>query len=139
MPAHTTLIDHIAIAKFTRRVRMAYNIARGDINALCSFHLGRCHCGAPVWQQPCPICRYYPANGSTGTTAAPNSCTKERYVALAERHGGIAAWYFAGYRNTGAYAKQPGFARMIDELVEDAKTWTDVPSAAEIWDHFHAD
>ena len=24
------------------------------------FHLSVCVCGAPGWQQPCPVCSYYP-------------------------------------------------------------------------------
>ena len=123
---------------FIRRVRAAYDEAFPETLAGrgygCPFHLSRCYCGAPSWQQPCPTCDYYPMYGSTGTSAARDSATRETFVATATRHGGIAAWYFEEYRRTVAYAKDPGFAARIDELVEAAKTWEDVPTPGEVWD-----
>jgi hypothetical protein len=123
---------------FIQRVRDAYDDAFPEYRAQrgygCPFHLSRCYCGAPSWQQPCPTCGYYPMYGLTGTSWARDSATREGFVARAERHGGVAAWYFAGYRRTVAYTKDWRFAEEIDGLVEAAKTWEGVPSPGEVWD-----
>lgn len=123
---------------FVQRVREAYDAAfpeaRRERGYGCPFHLGRCFCGAPSWQQPCPTCGYYPMYGTTGTSWARDSATREAFVRTAERHGGVAAWYFAEHRRLVAYAKQPDFARRIDALVTAARGWADVPSPGEVWD-----
>lgn len=124
---------------FVRRVRAAYDDAFPEDLLRrgygCPFHLSRCYCGAPTWQQPCPTCGYYPMYGSTGTSWARESATREGFVATAERHGGVAAWYFAGYRRTVAYQNDYRFAAKIDRLVASAKAWEDVPTAGEVWDY----
>jgi hypothetical protein len=126
------------IDAFVQRVRDAYDAAFPEERARrgygCPFHLRRCYCGAPTWQQPCPTCDYYPMYGSTGTSWEKDSATREGFVTRASAYGGVAAWYFAGYRRTVAYANNSSFAAKIDALVEQAKGWTDVPSPGEVWD-----
>lgn len=123
---------------FIRHVRAAYDAAFPENVSThgngCPFHLARCYCGAPSWQQPCPTCGYYPMYGSTGTSWAPESATREGFVAMARRRGGVAAWYFAGYRRTVAYTADWRFRERIDALVAAAKEWDGVPSPAEVWD-----
>lgn len=123
---------------FVERVRAAYDAAFADERARrgygCSFHLSRCHCGAPSWQQPCPTCGYYPMYGTTGTSWQPDSATREGFAARARHYGGVAAWYFAGFRRVVAYEMDPSFRDRIDRLVVDAATWTDVPTPEEVWD-----
>jgi hypothetical protein len=123
---------------FIRRVRDAYDDAFPEDLLRrgygCPFHLSRCYCGAPTWQQPCPSCGFYPMYGSTGTSCARDSATRERFIATAERYGGVAAWYFAGYRRTVAYGKDPRFAAKIDRLVASARTWDGVPTPGDVWD-----
>jgi hypothetical protein len=123
---------------FIQRVRAAYDAAFPEERARrgygCPFHLRRCYCGAPSWQQPCPSCGYYPMYGTTGTSAAPDSATRERFVARAAAYGGVAAWYFAEFRQVIAYRKDAAFAAKIEALVAEAKGWTDVPTPGEIWD-----
>lgn len=77
--------------------------------------------------------------GSTGTSWARDSATREGFVAKTERHGGVAAWYFAGYRRTVAYTTDWRFAEKIDGLIEAAKTWEGVPNAGEVWDVVRGD
>ncbi|HST58968.1 MAG TPA: hypothetical protein VLK84_09775 [Longimicrobium sp.] len=123
---------------FIRRVCAAYDEAFPEnVSAHgygCPFHLARCYCGAPSWQQPCPTCDYYPMYGSTGTSWAPESATRGGFVATAGRHGGVAAWYFAGYSRTVAYRTDWRFRERIDALVAAAKEWEGVPSPGEVWD-----
>lgn len=123
---------------FIQRVRDVYDDAFPEYRAQrgygCPFHLSRCYCGAPSWQQPCPTCDYYPMYGQTGTSRARDSATREEFVAKAERHGGVAAWYFACYRRTVAYKENWRFRERIDGLVETARSWAGVPSPGEVWD-----
>jgi hypothetical protein len=123
---------------FIHKVRSAYDTAFPEARASrgygCPFHLSRCYCGAPSWQQPCPTCGYYPQYGRTGTSWARDSATREGFVARADRHGGVAAWYFAEYRRTVAYQKDERFAQRIEALVADARTWPDVPDPGTVWD-----
>lgn len=126
------------LADFITRVRGAYDDAFPEGLAErgygCPFHLSRCYCGAPSWMQPCPTCDYYPMYGSTGTSWARDSATREGFVSRVERHGGVAPWYFAGYRRTVAYEESWRFRERIDRLAEAAKQWEDVPSPGEVWD-----
>jgi hypothetical protein len=123
---------------FVERVRAAYDATFPEHRALrgygCAFHLKRCYCGAPTWQQPCPTCGYYPMYGTPGTSCKPDSATRERFAARARHFGGVAAWYFAGFRQVVAYAEDPAFRDRIDRLVVDAATWTNVPTPEEVWD-----
>ncbi|MDQ3607197.1 MAG: hypothetical protein M3418_13545 [Gemmatimonadota bacterium] len=132
------------VARFVERVRTAYDAALPELRIQtgygCSFHLSPCYCGAPIWSQPCAVCGFYPDWSNpriTGTSWARGSCTRETFVRLAENHGCVAAWYFAGFRRTVAYKPHSDFAATIETLIADAKGWSDAPTPAEIWDAFY--
>lgn len=136
------MADMNTIEPFVQRVRDAYDAAFQEQKAErgygCPFHLSICWCSAVTFMQPCEICDYYPMYGATNSSLPRNGCTRERFVAIVERQGGVAAWYFASFRRVVAYKPFSTFKAKIDALVEDAKTWEGVPTPAEVWDVLHA-
>lgn len=136
------MADMEMIERFVQRVRDAYDrvfaAEKAERGYGCPFHLSLCWCGAPTWQQPDPTCGYYPQYGESNSSLPRNGCTRERFVALAERNGGMAVWYFSHFRRVVAYRPGTTYQMKIDGLVEDAKTWEDVPSPEVVWDVLHA-
>lgn len=136
------MTDTASIDRFVQRIRDAYDAVfaaeRAERGYGCPFHLSRCWCSAPSPAQPCWICGYYPMYGLTNSSLPKNGCTRERFISVAERNGGIAVWYFASFRRVLAYQPGTTFQAKIDGLVEDAKTWEGVPSPAKVWDVLHA-
>jgi hypothetical protein len=99
----------------------------------CSFHLSTCHsCGCPSFQQPCALCGFYPM-GERDWRAKGEKIPKERFVAIAEKAGGVAAWYCSSLRRTVAHSKSPKFREAVERLIEAVKTIPNAPTAAEIW------
>lgn len=108
------------------------------------FHLSPCHrCNAPVWQQPCPVCDYYPRGNEDGQMRIGSeewNAAASRYRAQAfegfERHihhyGNIAAWFFSNYRNTVAYKEDGFFKRVLEEVIKEVSEMT-FPDAEHIW------
>ena len=95
-----------------------------------AFHLSSCHCGAPVWQQPCPICGYYPAYGETNSSMEADACDLETFRKSIDWAGNILEWYLKS------------FMRCVDpqthilDAAREATKGAAWPSADEIWLHF---
>jgi hypothetical protein len=88
-----------------------------------NFHLFRCVCGAPSYQQPCPSCGYYPMAGDPScreTARCKGTAVQAHWTSAVERAGGIAAWYLSNYRRTQAWSTVPGFQARIAALIERA-------------------
>jgi len=94
------------------------------------FHLSPCFCGAPVWQQPCPICGYYPMYGETNSGMDKGECTVELYAKAVKCAGGILEWYLKSYMSCVDPQKH-----LLDAAREQAEgiEW---PTGEEIWEHF---
>lgn len=101
----------------------------------CPFHLapcGRCH--APVWQQPCPVCGYYPA-GDHDEGLRVNSAewlakvrplrvrAHDLFKQMLLRHGNIAAWYFEDFKQTAAYPKPRGYMNHAVRYQRSDQEW----------------
>lgn len=93
------------------------------------FHLSACGgCGAPSFQQPCPLCRYYPIWGDN--SCSPKVATKQMFCEMvgrsgpAGRDGTIVTWLIKN--NDRRFPDQAdSLARALD---------VDVPPAAAYWD-----
>lgn len=127
--------------KLERTIAMVQSLGNTFLRYGSPFHLDPCAaCGAPVWQQPCPVCRYYPdvsyPRRNAEDIARTEKCTRERFQQLVARHGNIAAWYVDDFRNTVAHAEDALFRKKIEAAYALAKTM-DVMDADEIWDESH--
>lgn len=102
----------------------------------CSFHLSTCpQCNAPGWQQPCPVCSYYPQYGrpTKAEMAAHKKVTREEYTALVAKRGGIGVWYFNDFKNTVAYKQDAGFRAELNIAIAKAMD-IDAATGEAIWD-----
>lgn len=102
----------------------------------CSFHLSPCpQCNAPGWQQPCPMCGYYPQYGrpTKAEIAAHKKVTREEYAARVSRRGGIGVWYFNEFQKTVAYKQDTGFRAELNIAIAKAMD-IDAATGEEIWD-----
>jgi len=89
------------------------------------FHLAACGgCGGPSFQQPCPLCGYYPRGADKGHWH-PKEATRDLFVGSVERSGpngaggNLATWVVRDLGRTTAYASPGGKAR-IEEMVSRA-------------------
>jgi len=100
--------------------------------ARSGFHLSACGgCGAPSFQQPCPLCGFYPMGEDKGTWS-PRTAGYEAFAAAVERSGpggqdgNIATWVLSSY----------GPSRLPVDFFAALRqaAFMDVPSARECWD-----
>lgn len=109
------------------------NVARHwEVEALdrSPFHLSACGgCGAPSFQQPCPLCRYYP-RGSDKGYYHPEVATKQMFCTMVDKSGPggadgtIATWLIKN--NERRFHNQ-------ERAIASAHK-VDVPSASDYWD-----
>ncbi len=127
--------DHPTIVALQARVRALDERCR-------YFHLTRCECGAPCFQQPCSICGFYPMGDYAKQAArVAGKGTRERFVDSVEDHPNIGVWFVMGrYVGTVAWKQDPDFRVEIEALTESiaAQVEPPWPSAAEIYDIFAA-
>ncbi len=103
------------------------------------FHLTACGgCGMPAFQQPCPMCGYYPMGNDPAERkrCQEEGITEERWVRAVERSCGIVAWYITEHcRNTVAWTSlKPLWIQWRSEmeaLIASSKTMT-LPDARTI-------
>ena len=95
-----------------------------------AFHLQPCYCGAPVWMQPCPICRYYPMYGCNGSDMGRNECTKESYVKRINRVCNILEFYLKSFEN----CVDPQ-THILNKARRDTYGW-EWPTPEEIWEYY---
>ena len=114
------------------------------------FHLSPCNrCKSPVWQQPCPVCNYYPrGNYDDDVHATINSpewleyaeklrqTARDSFIRLANHYGNLAAWYFENKKKTVAYKSGGYFSKFVNEYIEKAKELPNFPDAEAIWDAY---
>jgi hypothetical protein len=90
-----------------------------------NFHLSPCGgCGQPVWQQPCPLCGYYPMGSDPRERerCQKMDVTRDDWLRYAKRAGDVAQWYLEGFTRTVAWSKcEPGFRDKVCALIEQAK------------------
>jgi hypothetical protein len=117
------------------------SVYKGDRKS--PFHLspcGRCRC--PVWQQPCPVCNYYPMGDMDdghrrGTPeydqyqARMSAGAKEKWFALVQQFGNIAVWFFQRKLKTVA-GKSETYKNMVAKYSAEAAN-LDLPPAEQIW------
>jgi hypothetical protein len=100
------------------------------------FHLSRCACGQPSWQQPCPLCGYYPYGNDPEERerCRRQGLTKEHWLRRVASHGSIGAWYFSGLKNTVAWAEDTGdFRAKVEALIAKAES-AEWPDPSEVYD-----
>ena len=111
---------------------------RGDPVTTEYFHLHPCGgCGAPMWQQPCQLCRFYPMGRATDEEVA--RCKRlvpdprASFTKAIERNGSIAVWFIRSWRNSVAWRDDSVFLRQLEELEVRA---AEIPCAdgGEIYD-----
>lgn len=98
-----------------------------------NFHLSECICGAPMWQQPCLICDYYPMWSSPYHVKDYhrfNSCLKQSFIRHVNFSGNILEFYFKSFMRTLDPQKH-----ILDKARETTQGW-EWPTAEEIWDYF---
>jgi hypothetical protein len=103
-----------------------------------NFHLSKCGgCDLPSWQQPCPVCNWYPYYGQKEYNekqrkAIQNSnYTEEGWVIKHDRKGNIALWVLAGARETLAWGTSYMFRQNI-KMAEFNSAAVDWPSGEEL-------
>jgi len=116
---------------------------RGLGDKFKSFHLSTCICGAPMWQQPCSICGYYPQAwddikykqryGKSPHEHLKNQTKKERFCKIIRGAGNILEFYLKSFHN----CVDPQHDK-LNAAREQAQGWV-WPEPEEIWDHFTRD
>ena len=94
------------------------------------FHLSKCYCGAPMWQQPCVICEFYPQYGRTGSLMKKGECTKEQFCTKVDTAGSILEFYLKSF-NKCLDPQQ----HLLDAARNKASNMV-FPTSSDIWDHF---
>ncbi len=116
------------------------------------FHLRPCVCGAPVWQQPCPVCGHYPMSDGlrscrravrnpSGTTVVrdmyvvpeDDRVTREEYDGIVAGAGGILEWYLKSFER----CMDPQ-RHLLNQARESAKAQGLIfPTGAQLYDWAH--
>lgn len=105
-----------------------------------NFHLKQCICSAPMWQQPCVMCGYYPQwnddrkyearTGKSPHEHLKDSCTRLRFVRAVERAGGFLEFYLRSFER----CLDPEYGKLSDARKEaQGLEWTE---PGEVWDYF---
>jgi hypothetical protein len=127
-------------AEITATIAAVRSLYQTTFQRECYFHLSPCaRCGAPVWQEPCPVCDFYLDWDYPQTRAATwadeqrrHACTAERYAALIAHHGSVVVWYFVELRHTVAYRADVIWRAKLDRTIEAARVLP-APPADLIW------
>jgi hypothetical protein len=104
------------------------------------FHLSPCgQCGGPSFQQPCPLCGYYPMGIFAKKTDKPTiSCAGfERAIdrsGVGRKDGNVATWLAREQMRTVAYIEKQSYRNKVDAMLVAAQSLEGLPSAAEIYD-----
>lgn len=102
------------------------------------LHLSACGgCGGPSFQQPCPLCSFYPMGNDKGqwhphTASREYFCEKVAGCAPAGT-GNLATWVLAEKKRTVAYRDDPSFRRRLDETLAVA-AGMDLPPPGKVFD-----
>lgn len=102
------------------------------------LHLAACGgCGGPSFQQPCPLCGFYPMGADKGrwhpeTSSRRFFCDKVAGSAP-QGAGNLATWVLSASRKTVAYAQNPRFREQLDAALADA-VLLDMPDPGVVHD-----
>ena len=104
-----------------------------------SFHLHPCaQCGCPSWQQPCPVCAFYPYGSKGYAEGARVRKTKpptfKRFKRWHDAHGNIFEAVLAQVRSP-IPEGQASVAPQVTRARAETEGWT-WPTAQELWDTF---
>lgn len=96
------------------------------------FHLSQCVCGAPMWQQPCTICGFYPMYDFPieAKKIVYGYCTKEMFIRNVNHRGNILEFYLHSFMK----CLDPQ-TWILNEARRKTQGWT-WPLPEEIWDYF---
>jgi len=102
------------------------------------LHLARCGgCAGPSFQQPCPLCSFYPMGADKGSwhpARASRDFFCEKVAASApDGAGNIATWVLAQAKRSAAYKEMSGFKRAADDALLHAAAM-DMPDAGAVFD-----
>ena len=148
-------MDSALIKNYHEGANIKKSFGVTDDSHFSIFSCGRCR--APVWQQPCPVCDFYPMgnmdDGVRMFTPEWEEIAKKyragshtNFIRLVDRAGNYAAWYFQRYGKTTAFSpkgfgqNKPSdmFIHFIQPYVDEAlsESW---PTAEEIWASYKKD
>lgn len=102
------------------------------------LHLARCGgCAGPTFQQPCPLCSFYPMGADKGSwhpARASREFFCEKVAASAPAGtGNLATWVMAQANRSVAYRELPRFRHMAEEASAQASA-LDMPDAGLVYD-----
>ena len=129
MDLETTVADAVErIAQLSERSFLARS----------PLHLARCGgCGGPSFQQPCPLCSYYPMGADKGTwhpVRASREYFCEKVAASAPSGAGnVATWVLRQATRSVAYREDLSFRRVADAALAQAAELP-VPDAGLVFD-----
>lgn len=136
MNEHYCLCDHCEEAR-EKEVRISVESLVSSVRSLGSkfesFHLQKCYCGCPMWQQPCMICGYYPMYGDPGSSMGKGECSKEMFCNAVNRAGGILEFYLKSFMR----CIDPQ-EHILSKAREDSRGWI-FPTPEEIWNYYTAE
>jgi len=96
------------------------------------FHLTPCGgCGQPSFQQPCPLCGYYPMGNDPAERERCSGPTREDWLRMVR--GNVALWYVSRGRRTLSWKTDSMFRESIERLEDEARAMKQ-PSPEEIYD-----
>lgn len=95
------------VDEMIRRIR-GLAIAKYDGVTTEHFHLRPCGgCSAPMWQQPCALCGFYPYGRPTDLEIAACKRTipdpRKSFIDAVHHAGNLAVWYIRNWRNSMAW------------------------------------
>lgn len=89
------------------------------------LHLAACGgCGGPSFQQPCPLCNFYPMGSDKGVwhprTASRQFFCDRVAASASDGAGNLATWVLSASRKTVAYAQSYAFRQRLDGALAEA-------------------
>ena len=89
------------------------------------LHLAACGgCGGPSFQQPCPLCNFYPMGSDKGQwhprTASRQFFCDRVAASASDGAGNLATWVLFASRKTVAYAQSYAFRQRLDGALAEA-------------------
>ncbi|GJD90962.1 hypothetical protein BHAOGJBA_4506 [Methylobacterium hispanicum] len=121
-----------------RAVEAIASLYERAVLARSPLHLAGCGgCGGPTFQQPCPLCDFYPMGADKGrwhpeTASRQFFCDKVAGSAP-QGTGNLATWVLSALKKSVAYARNPVVRDRLDAALADAVT-LDMPDPGLVYD-----
>jgi len=90
-------------------------------------------CRAPVWQQPCPCCGYYPMGGGPVIQGVP--FPRDQWLARVKKEGGILAWMMSHHQRNVIPEGRASVIETNQEIRAKFDIWVE-PYPEQVWAHF---